>query len=245
MSRSLSTLVVPLFLLCSLLPARPDTLTVGAASDLSNLEPDLARAFRKNEPNLEVKFVTAASAALMQQIENGAPYDVFLSANARYADQLASNGKLTRGSLIAYAVGRVGVLWRDGKPHNITDLRQDWVRIVALPNPKLAPYGAAAQQALEHAGLWEFVSKRSVYGENVRQTLQIFESGNADVVLTSDSLLQGKDADLLPAEWHDPIVQKAGIVAASPHQDAARKFLKFLLSPEAQAIFARFGFSKP
>ncbi|MCU1292584.1 MAG: modA, partial [Bryobacterales bacterium] len=86
---------------------------------------------------------------------------------------------------------------------------------------------------------------RSVYGENVRQTLQIFESGNADVVLTSDSLLQGKDADLLPAEWHDPIVQKAGTVAGSSHQDAARKFLKFLLSPEAQAIFARFGFSKP
>jgi molybdate transport system substrate-binding protein len=244
MSESLSTLIALLFLL-SPFPARPATLTVAAASDLTNLEPDLASAFRKNEPKLEVKFVTAASAALMQQIENGAPYDIFLCANARYAEQLTSNRKLAPGSLVSYAVGRVGVLWRDGKPHNLTDLRQDWVRIVALPNPELAPYGAAARQALQHAGLWETVSQRAVYGENVRQALQIFESGNADVVLTSDSLLGGKDAGLIPSGWHDPIVQKAGIVAASPNQEAARKFLNYLLGPDAQAIFARFGFSKP
>jgi molybdate transport system substrate-binding protein len=244
MSQSLSTLVALLFLLSSF-PAHPATLTVAAASDLTNVEPDLAAVFRKNEPNLEVKFVTGASAALMQQIESGAPYDVFLSANARYAEQLASNGKLAPGSLAPYAVGRVGILWRDGKPHNLTDLRQDWVRIVALPNPKLAPYGAAAQQALQHAGLWQTVSKKAVYGENVRQALQIFESGNADVVLTSDSLLGGKDADLIPSGWHDPIVQKAGVVAASSNQEAARRFLNFLLGPDAQAVFTRFGFSKP
>ncbi len=142
-------------------------------------------------------------------------------------------------------MGRLGILWRDGKHHPINDLKQNWVRFVALPNPKLAPYGVAAQQALEHMGLWEFVRQKVVYGENVRQTLQLFESGNADAVLTADSLLQGKDPTLMPADWHKPIIQKAGIVASTKNLEAARKFLEFLTSPAGQAIFAKFGFSGP
>jgi molybdate transport system substrate-binding protein len=115
------------------------------------------------------------------------------------------------------------------------------VRSVALPNPKLAPYGVAAEQALRHAGVWEFVRPKVVYGENVRQTLQLFESGNTDAVLTSDSLLQGKPAQVIPADWHDPIIQKGGIVAGSPNGALAQGFLKFLAGP-GQAVFARFGF---
>jgi molybdate transport system substrate-binding protein len=218
------------------------TLTVAAASDLTNLEPSLASAFRKYEPKVEVRFVTAASAMLRQQIDRGAPYDVFLSANADYVDKLASSRKLIPESVKSYATGRVGLLWRDKKHHNINDLTQSWVRFVALPNPKLAPYGVAAQQALEHAGIWKLVQPKVVYGENVRQTLQLFESGNADAVLTSDSLLQAKNPDLIPPDWHRPIVQKGGIVAASTNQAAARKFLDFVLSPAGQAVFAQFGF---
>ncbi len=208
----LSTLLA-LFLASS--SAHCATLTVAAASDLTNLEPELAAAFSKEG---EVRFVTAASGVLSQQIENGAPYDVFLSANAQFVDRLASNGKVVPSSVLTYAVGRVGVLWRDGKSHSLSDLSQKWVRFVALPNPKLAPYGVAAVQALQHAGVWEFVSQKAVYGENVRQTLQMFESGNADAVLTSDSLLQGKSAQVIPADWHQPVVQKAGIVASSSNQ---------------------------
>ena len=241
MSVLLSTLLAIFFAVS----ANSAVLTVAAASDLTNLEPDLSTAFRKNEPNSEVRFVTAASGVLTQQIENGAPYDVFLSANAQFVDRLASNGKLTPASVLTYAVGRVGMLWRDGKPHSVNDLKAGSVRIVALPNPKLAPYGVAAEQALQHAGVWEFVSTKVVYGENVRQTLQLFESGNADVVLTSDSLLQGKNAQVIPADWHQPIVQKGGIVAASHNPDPARRFLQFLNSPPGQAVFAGFGFSKP
>ena len=242
MSVLLSTLLALFFVVSA---SGAAALTVAAASDLTNLEPDLTTAFRKNEPKVEVRFVTAASGVLTQQIENGAPYDVFLSANAQFVDRLASNAKLTPASVLTYAVGRVGILWRDGKPHSVSDLKGDSVRIVALPNPKLAPYGVAAEQALQHARVWEFVSKKLVYGENVRQTLQLFESGNADVVLTSDSLLQGKNAQVIPADWHHPIVQKGGIVAASPNKDLARRFLEFLTSPAGQAVFARFGFSKP
>ena len=220
------------------------TLTVAAASDLTDLEAPLASSFGKNHPGIEVRWVTASSAILAQQIQNGAPYDIFLSANAQYVDRLQASGKLDAASVAPYAVGRVAILWRGGKHHEINELAQNWVRFVALPNPKLAPYGVAAQQALEHAGIWEFVRQKVVYGENVRQTLQLFESGNADAVITSDSLLQGKDPQLIPAEWHKPILQKAGIVAGSPHAETARSFLNFLRGPDGQAVFARFGFGK-
>ncbi len=181
----------------------------------------------------------------MQQIENGAPYDVFLSANAAYVDQLAAARKLEPQSVRAYTEGRLGLLWRDGKPHAFKDLALPDVRVLALPNPKLAPYGVAAQQALEHLGIWPKVQPKVVYGENVRQALQMFSSGNADAVITAASLLNGRHPELLPVSWHSPILQKAGIVSATPHQGAAQLFLNFLTSPDAQAVFAQYGFAFP
>jgi molybdate transport system substrate-binding protein len=219
-------------------------LTVAAAADLSALEPQLAHQFEKTNP-IRVHFATGASAILSQQIENGAPYDVFLSANAQFVDRLSSFGKLRPDSVTIYAVGRVGVLWRDGKRHPISDLTENWVRFVALPNPKLAPYGAAAQEALEHARIWQQIQPKMVYGENVRQALQLFESGNADAVLTAASLLQGKNMIAIPGDWHRPIVQKAGIVAGTKTLEAARKFLSFLISRAGQDVFATYGFSSP
>ena len=170
---------------------------------------------------------------------------MLLSANAQFIERLSSFRKIDPGSVRMYALGRLGILWKDGKRHPIKDLQENWVRFVALPNPKLAPYGVAAQEVLEHARVWEFVRQKVVYGENVRQTLQLFESGNADAVLTSNSLLLGKNAEVIPDDWHKPIVQKCGIVAGTKKLEAARKFMDFLTSKEGQAIFAKFGFSPP
>ena len=221
------------------------TLTVAAAADLASLEPEISASFHGAHPNVSLRFVTEASGALTQQIENGAPYDVFLSANAQFVERLAKEGKLRPESVLAYAEGRLGVLWRDKKPHEIRALRENWVHFIALANPKLAPYGLAAQQALEHAGLWKSVEHKVVYGENVRQALQLFESGNADAVITANSLLKGKGAQLIPEDWHQPILQKAGIVAATNNRESAAAFLKFLTSPSGQAVFAKYGFSSP
>jgi molybdate transport system substrate-binding protein len=245
MSVRLSSYLSIIFLLSlASLTTAQTTLTVAAAADLSALEPQLAQRFEKTKP-IRVRFVTGASAIFSQQIENGAPYDVFLSANAQFVDRLSSFGKLRPDSVIAYAIGRVGVLWKDGKQHRISDLTENWVRFVALPNPKLAPYGAAAQEALEHADLWKQVQPKVVYAEDVRQALQLFESGNADAVLTAAALLKGKNATVIPADWHRPLVQKAGIVAETRNLEPARKFLAFLQGEDAQAIFAKFGFSPP
>jgi molybdate transport system substrate-binding protein len=182
---------------------------------------------------------------LTQQIENGAPYDVFLSANAQFVQRLAKEGKLRPESVLPYAEGRLGVLWRDGKTHEISGLRDSWVRFIALANPKLAPYGLAAQQALEHAGIWKSVQHKVVYGENVRQALQLFESGNADAVITANSLLKGKGAQLIPEDWHEPILQEAGIVADTKNREATAAFLKLLTSPAGKMVFTSFGFSSP
>jgi molybdate transport system substrate-binding protein len=245
MSGRLSSLLLTFFLSAGFVFSQSTTLTIAAASDLTNLEPALLASFHKIDPGIQVRFVTSASGVLTQQIENGAPYDVFLSANAQFIDHLATTRKIEPTSVITYAIGRVGVLWRDGKPHQFNDLKANWVRFVALPNPKLAPYGVAAQQALQHAGLWQFVRQKVVYGENVRQALQLFDSGNADVVLTSASLLQGRNPGLIPADRHQPITQKAGIIAVTPNHPAAQEFVRYLASPAAQAVFARYGFSKP
>src|SRR5205823_9994414 len=247
MSVRLSSSIASGLLFLSTLSVGQDTLTVAAASDLINLEPALAQQFAKTNPasKVRVRFVTGASALLSEQIENGAPYDVFLSANAQFIDRLGSSRKVLPESIRAYTVGRVGIIWTDGKRHPLKDLAESWVRFVALPNPKLAPYGSAAVQALEHAGLWKQVQAKVVYGENVRQALELFESGNADAVLTSASLLQGKKLELLPADWHAPIVQKTGIVAHTRNRGTAEQFLTFLLSPAGQAIFAQSGFGSP
>ena len=244
MSPQLSSYLLVLFcLFVSSLTAQ--TLTVAAAADLSPLEPELAGSFGKNHPQMSLRFVTEASGALAQQIENGAPYDVFLSANVQFVDRLASLGKLQPASIRTYAEGRLGLLWRDGKQHPLSDLSAASVKVLALPNPKLAPYGVAAQQALEHEGIWSRIQPKVVYGENVRQTLQMFASGNADAVLTADSLLLNKHPTLIPTAWHQPILQKAGTVAASKNGVAAQAFLNFLTSREGQAIFAKYGFSSP
>ena len=243
MSLNLSSLLLA-FLLTASSPAAL-TLTVAAASDLTALEHDLELAFYHSNPNVHLNWVNSASAILSQQIDHGAPYDVFMSANSQFVDQLASNGKLVPGSVTVYAVGRLGMLWRDGEHHPLEDLRQKWVRFLALPNPDLAPYGAAARQALERERLWHEVQPKIVYGENVREALELFRSGNADAVITSASLLRGQNPQWIPQEWHKPIVQKAGMVAASPNRAAAQQFLQFLTSPAAQAIFAQFGFSSP
>lgn len=240
----LSTFLAAFFVSSALLPApaHAGTLTIAAAADISAAEHDLTESFHKSFPEDSVRFSFAASGALAQQISNGAPYDLFLSANESFVDQLAVAQKVLPDSVHVYAFGQLGILWRDAKPHRLNDLTEKWVRFVALANPRLAPYGAAAQQSLEHENLWDVLRTKIVFGENVRQALQMFDTGNADVVLTAYSLLVGRPgATIIPDDWHKPIRQKAGIVAASQNLDAARHFLAFLASPSGARILTEHG----
>src|SRR5271155_2042122 len=211
--------------------ARADDLLIAAASDLAPIAPKLEKAYKE-----KIRFTLASSGSLKQQIENGAPFDVFLSASEKYVLDL---GDLVTDRTV-YATGRIALWSPNGSVTSFADLRKSSVVHLAIPNPQHAPYGVAAKEALESQRVWKDVEPKVVYGENVRQALQFAESGNVDAVITSWTLLIGKGT-LLPAEWHSPIRQTGAVVKATSQPDAARRFLKFLTGAEAQKILKEGG----
>jgi molybdate transport system substrate-binding protein len=225
-----------LAILLAFIPAHAADLIVAAASDLAPLSDALAHAFTA----AHVKFTLASSGSLKQQIENGAPFDVFLSANDQYVKDLAKSGQVDASTVIIYATGRLALWSRDGSVKSLDDLKKPEVKHLAIPNPEHAPYGVAARQALENRKLWTQIEPKIVYGENVRQALQFAESGNADAVITSWTLLKGRGI-LLPDSWHQPIRQAGAVVKSSAQPALARDFLKFLTGPEGKKILDSAG----
>jgi molybdate transport system substrate-binding protein len=233
--------VIP-FALFAVASASAADLIVAAASDLAPLGTTLEQGFQK-AAHAPVKFSFASSGSLAQQVQNGAPFDVFLSADEHYVKDLAAAGRL-ESDTVNYALGRVALWSLDGSVRSFDDLKKPSVKHLAIPNPEHAPYGVAARKALETRGLWSEVQPKIVYGENVRQALQFAESGNADAVITSWTLLKGRGV-LLPAEWHDPIRQSGGVVKTSGQIALARQFLKFLTSAEGRKILEDGGLFPP
>jgi molybdate transport system substrate-binding protein len=178
---------------------------------------------------------------LAKQIRAGAPFDAFLSADVRLVRELEEAGLVSKP--VIYATGRLGV-W-SAKGLGWGDLASGRVTHLAIANPAHAPYGRAAKQALERAGLWERIEGKVVYGENVRQAMQYAASGNADVVVTAWSLVREKGGALVEATLHDPIEQGAAVVKRSAKVKAAERFLEFLVSAEGARILGRHGLDAP
>lgn len=231
-----------------------DVVQVAAAADLVYCLEALSAAFAQAEPSVALKVSTGSSGNFFAQIQHGAPYDVFLSADLRYPRALITAGLADPGSLTPYAVGRI-VLWTMRRDLDLSEglavARMDGVKRFAIANPDHAPYGRAAREALEHAGLWQAVRPRLVFGENISQTAQFVESGNADAGVVALSLVLsprlagvGRFVEI-PAEHHQPLEQGAVLTVRGTKNEAARRFLLFLKSKEARAIFDRFGFRLP
>jgi molybdate transport system substrate-binding protein len=232
-----------LLLSIALLPVQAADLLVGAASDLGPITEKLAPA-ASQALGTRVRFTLASSGALAQQVANAAPFDVFLSANESYVSDAVKKGYLDPSTVVVYAYGRIALWSKSGSIRSIEDLGKTEVLHVAIANPEHAPYGIAARQALENRKLWRAVEPKLVYGENVAQALQFAESGNAEAVITSWTLLKGRSI-LLPQEWHAPIRQTGGVLKSSSQPDAARRFLKFLTSPEGKKILSEGGLFGP
>lgn len=226
--------------------------TVAAAASLQGVMRDVSRAYAAaggTPPTL----VFGASGSLARQIRSGAPYDVFASADARWIDTLAKGGHIVPGTERTYALGQLALVAHraellQGLPKvlgaaELARLRAPQVRVLALANPATAPYGAAAKAALERAGLWDALHDRVVYGENVRQALTFVDTGNADAALTATALVLGtrRHWRSVATELHPPIRQTVALVARSKRQAAARRFVAFLVSPQAAAILERHG----
>lgn len=226
-------------------------LIVAAAADLTPAFQELGVLFTE-QSGVEVAFNFGSTGQLAQQIERGAPIDLFAAANKSFIDELDRAGLLISDSIALYAQGRITLWTRDDSPlhfASIDDLMQDGVKRIAIANPEHAPYGVAAREALQSAGLWDAVQPRLVLGENVAQTLHYAESGNVDVAIVALSLsIASKDVGryvLLPAELHNPLNQALAVVASTKHEVEARAFAAFINSSEGRKVMQRYGFILP
>lgn len=210
-------------------------LIVAAASDLAPLEAAIRTAYGSG-----LRFSFASSGALLRQIENGAPFDAYLSANEQYVEEGIRKAVLNAPAR-HYATGRIAIWSASGRIQRLEQLRDSRVLHVAIANPAYAPYGVAARQALERAGVWKEVRGKIVYGENIRQALQFTESGNADAGILSWTLVKDRGGVLLPESLHAPIRHAGAVVKASRRQRDAERFLDWLTSVGGRAVLAQHG----
>jgi molybdate transport system substrate-binding protein len=228
-------------------------INVAAAADLSSALQEIANNYEKHT-GVTVKLSFGASGALTQQIQNGAPFDIFFSADMDYPRQLIAAGQADAATLYRYAVGRL-VLWvpkdsaLDVEHKGIYVLLDPSVKKIAIGNPQHAPYGRAAAATLKHYGLYEKVSDRLVLGENIAQAAQFVESGNAQVgfVALAHAIapaMRGKEKYwIVPSDAYPPLDQGVVLISHSPHQQDAAAFLEYVKSAEAAAVLKRYGFS--
>jgi molybdate transport system substrate-binding protein len=240
-SVSLSSLVLALLSTLPQASAQPKTLLVAAASDLSGLQAFLYQSF-KDETGYQVRFTFTSSGLLAQQIANGAPYDVFLSADQKRVKELDAAGHLVEGTVVDYAEGRLGLWSKSGRFKKLEDLTDVPLLHLSIANPAHAPYGVAAKAALVRAGLWEKLKDRVVYGESVRGALQFAESGNAEATITAWALVVHRNGVIVSSDLHAPILQ-SGAAVKRGNVEGAKLFLKFLTGPAGQKLLLQSGFS--
>lgn len=223
-------------------------LVVMAAASLNRAMPALLQAFEARE-NIKGTLVLGATGSLAAQLVNGAPADVFFSADESTVDRLVAEGILDPVTRTHYANGVLVLVTRRGVqvPRAVTELTDARFTVVALANPDLAPYGAAARQVMQSAGVWDALAGRLAFGENVAGTWQLVQSGNADAAFVAQSVVPDS-ADvgrlMLDPSQHLALRQAAAVVVASRHP-AARDFLRFVHGVDGQAILRQHGFGPP
>ncbi|MCB1018615.1 MAG: molybdate ABC transporter substrate-binding protein [Acidobacteria bacterium] len=222
-------------------------LRIAAASDLRFALDEVAGAYQGQNPGAALDIVYGSSGAFYTQIQNGAPFDLYFSADAEYPRRLAREGLTVEGSEFLYAVGRI-VLWSATIEPNAETLRDPAIGKIAIANPQHAPYGRAAEAALQSLSLYEQVHDKLVLGENVAQTLQFVQSGGADVGIVALALALAPTVHghywEFPLDAYPRMEQGGAILKRSTDPAAAAAFRDFTLSPEGRAILTRYGFSE-
>jgi molybdate transport system substrate-binding protein len=234
--------------------ASADEITIAAASDLNFAFKELIAEYEKTTGN-HVKLSLGSSGNFYSQIQNGAPFDLYFSADIGYPKKLEEAGLTMPGSLYPYAVGRI-VLWTGNDSHldvtkGLEVLRDPSIKKIAIANPKHAPYGRAAVAAMEHFKVYDHVKDRLVLGENISQAAQFIESGACDVGIIALSLALAPTMKArgtyweVPANAHPPLEQGAVILKSSTQHESANRFLEFMKSSQGQEIMKRYGFTLP
>jgi molybdate transport system substrate-binding protein len=230
-------------------------LVVAAAADLSAALKDVGDRFEK-KTGATVKLSFGASGALTQQIQNGAPFDLFFSADMDYPRQLISAGDADGASLYQYAVGKL-VLWvpadsmLDVEHQGMKILLDPSVKKIAIANPQHAPYGRAAVAALRRAGMYDRIADRLVLGENISQAAQFVESGNAQagfvaLAHAAAPAMRGKGKYWeVPADFYPPLAQGVVVLSHSQHKKEAADFLEYMKTKEVSELLQKYGFRLP
>lgn len=224
-------------------------LTIAAASNLTDALADIGPRFT-SKTGIRVVFSFGATADLARQIENGAPFDVFLAADTAHVKQLESKGLLTPGTNAVYARGRL-VVWLPSSSHlkltRIQDITTREFERIAIAKPDVAPYGQAAVECLRSLGIWNEIEPRVVYAQNVSQAKQYAGTGNAEVAFIPLALVKPGEGNYLEVDegTHSPIDQALGVIKDSRAQTAARQFADFLLSNEGQELLEKKGYRRP
>jgi len=245
--------ILPAFLLLTLAPlAEAATTLVAVASNFTKPMTEIAELFHKATGHT-AKLSFGSSGKFVSQMENGAPFEVFLSADADKPAKLEQEGWTVPGSRFTYALGSL-VLW-SAKPGFVDDqghvLGSGTFKHIALADPKLAPYGVAAIEVMAKMNLLDKLKPLFVLGENISQTHQFISTGNAELgfVALSQVISDGKIGEgsgwIIPADRHAPIRQDAVLMKTGAENPAAPALLKFLQAPEAKAIIRRYGYGWP
>jgi molybdate transport system substrate-binding protein len=258
-SRGVRMFVTVLLALAGFLPFQPldagaAELKIAAAADLTFAFNDVVAQYHKQTSNV-VKLSYGSSGNFYSQIENGAPFDLFFSADIGYPQKLEAAGLTVPGSIYEYATGKL-VIWvpnasKIDLSRGLATLLDPSIRKIAIANPQHAPYGVAAVAAIHHAGIYDKIKGKLVLGENISQTAQFVESGNADVGILALSLAlapamkeKGRYAEIPAADFR-PIIQAGVILKSSPNKKLASQFLKFMKEPATVALMKKYGFSVP
>jgi molybdate transport system substrate-binding protein len=232
--------------------ARAETIKVAAAADLAVAFKDVGAAFEKQSGD-KVVFTFGSTGLLEKQLEQGAPFDLFAAANVSFADDAVRAGACSAESKTLYARGRIVVWWRKegalAAPASLATLAEPRFVKVAIANPAHAPYGKAAVEALQKIGVYDQVKPKLVFGENVQQTLQFAQSGNAEAAIVALSLAVISPSGsyvMIPDSLHAPIDQAMVVCGDQPARTAAaRRFASFVSSPSGRAVMRRYGFLLP
>jgi molybdate transport system substrate-binding protein len=213
-------------------------ITIAAAADLRTALTDVSRVFEERS-GTKVKLVFGSSGLLAAQIENGAPFDVFASADRRFIVQLADRGLIADSG--PYLKGMPVII---GRAASLSDLKSASVQKIAIANPKHAPYGLAAKEALISAGLWDELEHKLVYGENALHAMEFVETGNADAAIVPLALAKpaGIDYASIGEGLHRPIEQWIGLLNQESDRAAAKEFYRFLLTDEIKEMVMSYGF---
>jgi molybdate transport system substrate-binding protein len=225
------------------------SITIAAASNLTDTFEELGPGFT-SATGVRVVVSFGATADLAKQIEHGAPFDVFLAADAEHVEQLDSKGLLAPDSRKNYARGRL-VMWLPASSklaaQRIEDITGKEFERIAIAKPDVAPYGRAAEETLRALGIWDEIKTKVVYSQTVSQAKQYAATGNAEIAFIPLALVKPGEGRYIQvgAELHRPIDQAIGIVKESGKQDSARRFVEFLMSTEGQQLLAKHGYDPP